>query len=392
MMPTLPLPMRVLNAAGHLPASRRNPRFRLDKDTVIDEARRRAGWADFGPGYFEEGLDALLHSISTDVDLHLLGQIALREAIVDNLTNRLLLAQARAWSPETFRRPVLPPIVVTGLHRSGTTHLHRLLARDRSRHAPAYWELVAPLARPGDPDVRRRRARRSLAWRKRVMPNLDRMHTIGADDPEECQYLTASSFESVFFWSLAPVTGYLDWYLEHDRRPKYAEWRQWLQVLQRQAGDRPLVLKAPEHLGALEALVEAVPEAHLVQIHRDPVTAFASFLDMTLATQGMTSRVDTSHTRQSNLALFESELRAGAAFRRTHPGRVVDVRYEDLTRDPVGTVSSVYGQLDEQEPAGLRAEVEAYARAHPQHQHGRHRYRVEDAEPVRHRLHRAADV
>jgi len=382
--------MRLLNAAGRIPVSRQNPRFRLDKDTVIDEARRRAGWSDFGAEWFEEGLDALLHSIAADVDLELLGQIALREAIIDNLTNRLLLAQARAWSPETFQRPLLPPIVVTGLHRSGTTHLHRLLACDRARHAPAYWELVSPMVRPGDPDVRRRRARRSLAWRKRVMPNLDRMHVIGVDDPEECQYLTASSFESVFYWSLAPVTSYLDWYLQHDRRAKYAEWRQWLLVLQRQAGDRPLVLKAPEHLGALEALVEAVPEAHLVQTQRDPVTAFASYLDMTLATQGLSGHVDTSRTRQSSLALFESELRAAAAFRRAHPGRVVDVGYGDLTSDPAGTVSSVYEQLGEPEPADLRAEVQAYAESHPQHQHGEHRYPVDSAEPARHRLDQAA--
>ncbi|HKJ11493.1 MAG TPA: sulfotransferase [Ornithinimicrobium sp.] len=391
-MSALPLPVRALNAAGRIPASRRNPRFRLDKGTVIAEARRRAGWADFGPDYFEEGLDALLRSLERDVDLELLGQIALRESIIDNLTNRLLLAQARAWRPEVFREPLQPPIVVTGLHRSGTTYLHRLLSCDPTRRAPAYWQLVSPLVRPGDEDLRRRRARRSLQWRKRVMPSLDRMHVIGVDDPEECQYLTATSFESVFFWSLAPVTGYLDWYQSHDRTMKYVEWRQWLQVLQQQCGGRPLVLKAPEHLGALAALVEAVPEARVVQIHRDPVTAFASFLDMTLATQTISGHVDVSRTRQASLALFESELGANAAFRRANPEAVADVEYEQLVADPVATVAGVYEMLGEPEPPGLRPAAEMYADRHPQYEHGEHRYDVADSEPVRHRLERAASA
>ncbi|MGB7449447.1 MAG: sulfotransferase [Ornithinimicrobium sp.] len=389
-MASLPLPMRLLNAAGHLPASRRNPRFRLDKVTVMDAARTRVGWSDFGPRYYEEGLDELLHSAENDVDLELVGQIALREAIIDNLSNRLLLTHAQTWQAEMFDEPLKAPIIVTGLHRSGTTHLHRLLACDRSRHAPAYWELVSPLVRPGEADRRRARARRSLAWRKRVMPRLERMHSMDVDDPEECQYLTATSFESVFFWSLAPVTGYLRWYRSHDRTQKYLEYRQWLQVLQRQAGGRPLVLKAPEHLGALSALVEAVPEARLVQIHRDPVTAFASFLDMSLTTQSLAGHVDISRTRQASLALFESELAANAAFRRSHPGAVVDVTYEQMMADPVVTVGAVYEQLGEPEPAGLREQVKAYAESHPQHQHGKHRYRVADAEPARQRLEAAA--
>ncbi len=112
------------------------------------------------------------------------------------------------------------------------------------------------------------------------MLDLSRMHTIDADSPEECFYLTASSFESVFFWSMAPVAGYLRWYLDHNRKQKYREYRSWLQILQQQSPSKRLVLKAPEHMGALNALLDAVPEAQIVQIHRDPVTAYASYLSM----------------------------------------------------------------------------------------------------------------
>ncbi len=74
-------------------------------------------------------------------------------------------------------------------------------------------------------------------------------------------YLTASSSESVFYWSMAPVTGYLGWYLDGDRTQKSRKYRWWL---------------------------AAVPEAQNVQIRRDPLTSFASYLSMAHTTHALT--------------------------------------------------------------------------------------------------------
>lgn len=221
--PSLPLPLRLLNTVGRLTPAGHIDRFRLDKATVLTEASKATGLSDFGNPGFEKGLDALLMSIAEDVDPHLVGQIALRQAITDALTNRLLLTRERQRRPWVFDQPLRLPIIVTGLHRSGTTYLHRLLAQDPHSYAPPYWHLIAPVKPTGTHDLRRQRARRSLALRTKMMPDLNRMHTIDADAPEECLYLTASSFESVFFWAMAPVTGYLKWYLDHDRTQKYVE-------------------------------------------------------------------------------------------------------------------------------------------------------------------------
>lgn len=376
----LPLPMRLLNTLGRFTPADRIDRFRLDKPTVLTEAMNATGLSDFGDPFFEKGLDALLASISQDIEPHLVGQIALRQAIVDALVHRLRLAHERNTKPWIFDAPLLPPIIVTGLHRSGTTHLHRLLAQDPDSHAPPYWQLVSPIVPPGVQDTRREQARRSLAVRTRLMPDLSRMHTIDADTPEECFYLTASSFESVFFWSMAPVVGYLRWYLDRDRTQKYREYRSWLQILQEQSPAKRLVLKAPEHLGALDALLAAVPEAQIVQIHRDPVTSYASYLSMAKTTQALTVP-DLAHARtaRASLDLFASELQRNRAVRQVHPERIHDVDYRDLVQDPIATISAVYQSMDAPVSPAFRAELTAYARSHPAGRHGRHEYSLSEA-------------
>ena len=385
----LPFSMRLLNTVGRLTPADRIDRFRLDKATVMAEAISVSGLSDFGDPYFEEGLDALLSSIASDIEPHLVGQIALRQTIVDALVNRLRLAQERRMRPEVFETPLRPPIIVTGLHRSGTTHLHRLLAQDQASHAPPYWQLVSPIVPLGAKDTRREQARRSLTLRRRLMPDLARMHTIDADAPEECFYLTASSFESVFFWSMAPVVGYLRWYLGGDRRQKYCEYRLWLQILQQQSPHKRLVLKAPEHLGGVDALFAAVPEAQVVQIRRDPVTSFASYVSMAKTTQALTvPDFAEDRTAQASLDLFESDLARNQAARATHPERIRDLNYDDLVKDPIATITGLYADLEIAVSPEFRAGLTAYLKSHPAGRHGRHLYALADSQIDRGRIER----
>ncbi len=377
--PGLPLPLRLLNTVGRVTPAHRIDRFRLDKATVLAEASKATRLYDFGDPGFEKGLDALLRSIKDDVDPHLVGQIVLKQAITDALTNRLLLACEHHRRPWIFEQPLHSPIIVTGLHRSGTTYLHRLLAQDPENYAPPYWQLIAPTRPVGAHDLRRQRARRSLTMRTRMMPDLNRMHTIDADAPEECLYLTASSFESVFFWAMAPVTGYLKWYLDHDRTQKYVEYRAWLQILQEQTPSRRLVLKAPEHLGALDALLRIVPEANVVQVHRDPVTAFASYLSMAKATQALTvSHLDHARVPDTALDLFASDIQRNRQDRQAYRPRIHDVHYANLINDPLQTLSDLYEELSGPVSPAFRTALTAYARSHPQGLHGLHTYSLTD--------------
>ena len=63
-----------------------------------------------------------------------------------------------------------------------------------------------------------------LEVRRAIAPELDGVHMIRADSPEECMFLTASSMQSRLFWNLAPVYSFMEWYNHADRTGKYAEY------------------------------------------------------------------------------------------------------------------------------------------------------------------------
>lgn len=376
---TFPPPFRLLNAFGEITRAKRLRRFRFEDNAVMGEAMRRTGLTDFGDPQFGGGLRVLLASAERDASLHFLGRVSLRRSIVESLINRLLLVEAQKRTPEMFDVPLVPPLIVLGLPRSGTTYLHRLLAEDPAHHAPPFWELVRPLPQPGERDDRREVISRELVWRKWVAPELDRKHFITADTPEECLFMLGATFEALLFWVLAPVQGYMEWYMAQDHTRKYQEYRAWLQVLQAATPGKRLVMKAPEHTGALTALLHAVPEAHIVQTHRDPASAYASFNSL-IATTHATSSVQPDIKRMAamNLRLLETEIAGNLAAREANPDVVYDVWYDELVADPTGTVRRIYERFGLDPSDAYQTCLATYVQEHPRAKHGSHRYSLED--------------
>ena len=188
------------------------------------------------------------------------------------------------------------------------------------------------------------------------------------------------TFESVWaFYVAAPVAEYARWVANRDRRRKYAEYRVLLQILQAAQPEARLVMKAPEHVDAVAALLDAIPNAHLVQTHRDPADTLASSTSLFAALhRGAVPVVDTHRLAQTGLWLTERALARNRADREAHPAAVADVRYSDLVTDAVGVIQALYDRFGLPLSDAYLERIEAYLAAHPQHKHGVHRYRLED--------------
>lgn len=375
----LPLLFRMLNALGAVPGVSRLAGVRLEVDALLHAATRQTGLTDFGDPGFLDGLRVLLASAEQDAGLHFMGRLTICQVVVDDLVNRLLLAEAKERTPDLFARPLVPPLIIVGLPRSGTTFLHRLLAEDPAHHAPRYWQLARPLPPPGKRDDRYRKATQELGLRKRMTKELDSKHYITADTPEECLLILSSTFEGLLYWVLAPVYSYLEWYLRQNHERKYREYRSWLQVLQAFVPDRRLVLKAPEHTGALAALLRVVPEAHVIQTHRNPAVAFTSFASLNLTTQRLVAKtVDVQRSTLASLGLLEGEINRNLRDRDAHAGAVYDVFYDDLVADPAGTVRAIYEHHELNITDAYQKNLERYIRENPQGKHGTHHYAAND--------------
>lgn len=376
----LPLPFRVLNAAGAALSTIGLSSVQLEEDALLRAASQQTGLTDFGDPGFLDGLRVLLKSVEQEGQLHFIGRLSVQQVVVDSLVNRLLLTEVQKRTPELFTQPLIPPLIVLGLPRTGTTLLHRLLAEDPAHHAPYFWELSSPLPRPGRQDTRRQRAERFLKVRKLMTKDLDRKHFITANAPEEDFFMLGATFEAWYFWMFVPVYGYINWYLTQDHERKYREYRAWLQVLQAAHTGRRLVLKAPEHTGGLSALLRAVPEARLVQLHRDPVTAFASFASLSRTTQGLaTNTLDVTQNAATNLQLLSEEAERNLSERDANPGAVLDVRYDDLMADPESTVRRIYEHYDLTLTDTCQQSLSRYLEENPQGKHGAHRYTTSDS-------------
>jgi LPS sulfotransferase NodH len=373
-----PLPYRLVDRIGSTLRALGVPIAQLDERSLLAAARRKTGLSDYGDPGFREGLSELLQSARQDAELHFIGRLAMQGLVLTALTNRLQLEQARNSDPGLATRPLRPPIIVMGLPRSGTTLLHRLLAEDPEGRAVPAWELLRPV-RPRGRDRRRAQAARQMRIIHDVAPWADRIHETHPDAPEECMLLMTSSFESILFWAVAPVYGYLDWLLRQDPTRAYSEYRTQLQILTQAVPHQRLVLKSPSHTAHLAALCETVPEARIIQCHRDPVQAVVSMNSLFRAAHGILSdHVDLHRMAQANVELLAATSERNLRDREHCADRVHDVDYRELVAHPMDVVRAVYERFDLPWTDTLAGQLQRYVDDHPKGKHGAHRYHAED--------------
>ena len=77
--------------------------------------------------------------------------------ILGLLKNRLLIEDLARRHPEILDEQITAPIIICGLPRTGTTHLHNLMSADPALRSLPYWESLEPVLA----DQRAARARRA---------------------------------------------------------------------------------------------------------------------------------------------------------------------------------------------------------------------------------------
>jgi Sulfotransferase family len=312
-------------------------------------ASRVTGLSDFGPDDYSDGLGVLLKSYERDAALTPLGAKVTRSFLRGALAARLLSEAGWQSFPGYDEVQVTRPIFVTGLPRTGTTALHRLLVADPAHQGPELWLTEAPQPRPprsgwaDDPVYQHIQA----AYTRHHVehPEFMGVHYIAADQVEECWRLLRQSMRSISFECLAHLPTYSAWLREQDWTGAYLRHRRNLQLIGLNDGDRRWVLKNPSHLFALDALLAVYPDALVIQTHREPRVAIASVCSLAAqASDGWSTTFRGPVIGRDQLSLWASGLERFTTERARHdPGRFYDVSYHGFVADPVGTVAAAYG-------------------------------------------------
>jgi hypothetical protein len=331
------------------------PRERDDVGTVEDlhaSATRITGLDDFGGGDdYLEGLEVLLESYARDAHLTPLGNGNARTFLRGALVARLLSEAQWRQHPEHADVAIERPIFVTGLPRTGTTALHRLLTADPAHQGLELWLTEVPQPRPPRETWEENPVfagiQAGFAKHHRENPEYMGLHYIAADQVEECWQLLRQSMRSISFECLSHLPTYSAWLADQDWRPAYRRHRRLLQLIGLPDAGRRWVLKNPSHLFALDALFDVYPDALVVQTHREPRTAIASVCSLAAASSAGWSDTFTGAT----IGRDQLELWARGLEKYTHdrasldPSRFLDVAYEDFAADPLGAAEGVYAHF-----------------------------------------------
>ncbi|MCB1409981.1 MAG: sulfotransferase [Rhodobacteraceae bacterium] len=338
-------------------------------------AQDLTGLSDFGAPDHEEGLERLCDSLERDANLNAYGRMMAAGLIRGELANRLLLQRARAQGQT--QGPLIAPVIVTGLPRTGTTFLHRLLSADPAHASLPYWQVRRPIPLgPADTDeVRFKEAADFLEIRSAITPELDGIHLIRAESPEECFWMTSQSMRSRLFWNLAPVHAYQHWVSRADKSAKYTDYADQLRFLQTLYPGKRLVLKAPDHNDGLNELLAAMPDARVIVTHRDMIEQMGSYFSLGRTTRMLAvNGLDQQREAETIVDMTDVSLLKMAQARAAHPGRILDVRYTDMMDDPLAAVERIYAFCGLILPESRRAAIADHHARNPKGKHGAHEY------------------
>lgn len=366
---------RLINLTGDRFAGKSEALVRLDEAELLEIVSRRLSLKDYGDQYFREGLSRFIDSVKHDADLTFLGRVLQRGAIERSLENRLRFIDYQKKRPEVFAGELIPPIIVMGLPRSGTTFFHRLLAQDARNRGLYFWELTHPIPPTAGTDLRKFTAKLEYNLFRRLTKHFDHIHVIRDTEYEECIFLMTLTFQSGAYWMLAPVYSYARWCMGSDRLKSYGEYVQLLKIFQAQAPDRRLVLKAPAHTGSLNEILHLMPDAILVQTHRHPVDVCNSVNSLVYAAHcNVVKRLDVRKMAEYDVDMLDVELRRNLFSRKYHGVKVHDILYEELLADPLSVVKKLYASHNIEFGISMEAHMKAFINNNPQHKHGKHHY------------------
>jgi hypothetical protein len=349
----------------------------LNADALHARAIADTGLDDFGPDDYRERLDVYLAALHDIDGMHGPGIVNFFGQLSQWLKNRLLLTDLVTRHPEIHDIELLPPVVIAGLPRTGTTHLHNLLGAAGTFRTLPYWESFEPFPLPAEvgveTDPRAARMDVAVTVMNTLMPHFALMHEMTTEHVHEEIQLLANDFSTMFMETLAYVPRWRDYYLAHDQTSTYEYLATQLKAMEFLRGGRRWLLKSPQHLEQLPVLERVFPGVAVVCTHRDPVPVALSMVAMLV----YSARMHRSPVPVEEIAaawIDRLELMLGALARDRDviaTERSIDVSFDDFMADELGVAERVYGLVGEPFTDEARTAMADYLVGHQRGRLGR---------------------
>jgi hypothetical protein len=268
-----------------------------------------------------------------------------------------------------------PPVFVIGHWRTGTTFLHDLFSVDPNLAYPTTYECFFPhhflLTENTLPKIMG-----VLLPKKRPQDDVP----VGFDRPQEEEFGMMMLGEGTPYITHAwprfgPAdTDYLDFKgLSEAEKKKWADAYMWFyRRLALKHGGKPLVMKTPANAARLKLLTKLFPDARYIYLSRNPLKVFPSTVKLWRAlysVQGLHNPPYLDSWLDGYVLDMFARLTEDYEEDRhlIPPDRLIELRYEDLIKDPLETLRDIYKRLDIGDFASAEAPMQAYLDAQKEH-------------------------
>ncbi len=360
--------------------------FATALDQLHELVAGEVGTTDFGDDDYLPGLGVLLQSMDYDPHFSERGRRYAWGTVINVLRGRAQAIRSMAENPGFDARSITSPVVITGIPRTGTTALHKLMAVDARFQGLQTWLLDTPMPRPPLetwPDYPAyQRTAAALEARYKAAPTKRAAHNIVAEEVDECCLLLRQGFVSNLWtcgWSAAT---YDAWWQCQDEAASYRHYYRCMQLIGSNEPEKRWLLKNPGHLDNLDLLFAVFPDARVIQTHRDPARAVPSLCALLMQLHPVVEQGRYEQRAHNMLARevakWAQAVRRAQGVRRAHPAQVLDVIHGDFHHNPMAVIERIYRfigmELTPQASTAMAQRVEEK----PELSHGVHQYSVAD--------------
>ena len=365
----------------------------LDEDSLIHSAMAATGLSDFGGDEWREPFRVLIRALEDESGLNLMGRLWARHEILLLLQARLQIEDTYKRHPEIADEEISQPIIILGQGRSGTSFLQNTLTANPDNKSLLQWEAMFPCPPPEqasyETDPRIEQADRIANRWNRVIPTMVSMHEWNGRVPQECCEIMALTFMAPSWLGLlGQVPSYDQFMMTQDYTPAFEYHKRVLKLLQWKNPRKHWVLKDTQHMDRLELVLKTYPDACFIWIHRDPVRAFASVINLIGTTQwsrcdhpfstgGYEFVTDISFSA-ARLNAVINQLEAGVV----PPRQMYNLLYKDYISDPIANIEKIYLHFGIELNEKSRQGMVSYLREKPRDKRPPHKVDVGSPEDI----------
>lgn len=244
------------------------------------------------------------------------------------------------------------PVFIIGHWRSGTTYLHELLSADPQFCYVSLWNTMLPNSFPLFESSKEFLA--NFLPRTRPMDNIE----VEINGPYEEEAGIAVLSKWSFFHALHFPKNAEEQYLKsiHFTDLSEKEKKEWKKmylnfmktVVYTNQGKR-LLLKDPANTARIPVLLELFPKAKFIHIYRNPYKVYKSTVKMRnkVLTRLALQKGNETEIEQQVIDNYKRLMKSYFEQKKSIPNdHLIEIRYEDLVKNPMKQVDSIYNQLN----------------------------------------------